>query len=95
MPLNIKNSEVERLVEERTRLTKETKTEAIRKALQERKVRLQLTDGLITDRSARAKNCLERKVWRLIPPELRRKGISKRERESVFTHRHSGRLTSG
>jgi len=94
MPLNIKNSEVERLVEELTRLTKETKTEAIRKALQERKVRL-LTGGLITDRSARAKNYLERKVWPLIPPELRRKGISKRERESVFTHRHSRRLKSG
>lgn len=40
MALTVKNPEVERLAEEISRLTGETKTEAIRKALLERKARL-------------------------------------------------------
>jgi antitoxin VapB len=40
MALTLKNPEVERLAEELARLTGETKTEAIRKALLERKARL-------------------------------------------------------
>ena len=40
MPLNIKNLEVERLAEEIARLTGESKTEAVRKALEERRTRL-------------------------------------------------------
>ncbi len=40
MALTVKNPEVERLAEELARLTGETKTEAIRKALLERKTRL-------------------------------------------------------
>ena len=40
MPLNIKNSEVERLAAEVARLTGESKTEAIRRALDERRRRL-------------------------------------------------------
>ncbi len=44
MSLNIKNEEVTRLVEEVAAATGETKTEAIRKALEERKQRLALPD---------------------------------------------------
>jgi antitoxin VapB len=40
MALTLKNPEVQRLAEELARLTGETKTEAIRKALLERKARL-------------------------------------------------------
>ena len=40
MALNIKNADVERLAEELARLTGESKTEAIRKALDERRRRL-------------------------------------------------------
>jgi len=42
LALNIKNSEVERLAEEASRLAGETKTESIRKALEERLARLRL-----------------------------------------------------
>jgi len=42
MALSIKNDEVTRLVEEITRLTGESKTEAIRKAMAERRARLSL-----------------------------------------------------
>lgn len=40
MGLNLKNAEVERLATEVARLTNESKTEAIRKALLERKARI-------------------------------------------------------
>ncbi len=40
MALNIKNSAVERLVEEVARLSGESKTEAVRRALEERKAKL-------------------------------------------------------
>jgi antitoxin VapB len=42
MALNIKNAEVERLAAEAARLARETKTEAIRQALQERVRRLRM-----------------------------------------------------
>ena len=45
MPLNIKNAEVERLAAEVATLARESKTEAIRRALQERIVRLKLHSG--------------------------------------------------
>lgn len=41
MPLNIRNSEAERLAAEVAELTGETKTEAVRKALEDRLVQLQ------------------------------------------------------
>jgi antitoxin VapB len=40
MPLKIKNPEVERLVDEVAKVTGESKTEAVRKALEERRERL-------------------------------------------------------
>ena len=45
MALNIKNPEVVRLAGEVPKLAKETKTEAIRRALEERKERLRLRGG--------------------------------------------------
>ncbi len=45
MGLNIKNAEVEQLASEVADLAHETKTEAIRRALLERRVRLQVHAG--------------------------------------------------
>jgi antitoxin VapB len=45
MALNIKNSEVERLASEAARLASESKTEAIRRALEDRVRRLKLQRG--------------------------------------------------
>jgi len=64
--LNIKNIEVERLAEEVARLTGETKTEAIRRALSERKQRLAHRIDP-ADRAARQRRFLEREVWPLVP----------------------------
>jgi antitoxin VapB len=48
MALNIKNAEVERLATLAARLARESKTEAIRKALAERVARLKLYKGGLT-----------------------------------------------
>ncbi len=81
MGLNIKNQEVERLATEVARMTNESKTEAIRKALSERKERLQSEQG--PSRKARLDQALE-KVWAQVPPDLLGKGITKEEREEIL-----------
>ncbi len=83
MALNIKNAEVERLAAEIARMTHETKTEAIRKALEDRKARLALRTGT-GDRVQRIQECLEKEVWPHIPPEARGKTMTKREREEIL-----------
>jgi antitoxin VapB len=84
MALNIKNAEVERLATEVSRMAKESKTEAIRRALQDRKMRLAVRGGNAPDRIALVKEYLEREVRPLIPGNLRGKKISKREREEIL-----------
>ena len=61
MALNIKNAEVERLATELARITGESKTEAIRRALQERSRRLR--GAVAADRRARVLRYLEKSVW--------------------------------
>ncbi len=84
MALNIKNPEVERLASEVARLARETKTEAIRRALQDRRNRLVLKSANVKDRADQIKDYLEREVWPYIPPDLRGKKITKREREEIL-----------
>jgi antitoxin VapB len=83
MALNIKNPEVERLATEVAQLARETKTEAIRRALEDRKARLK--SGLSPEeRVRRTTEYLEREVWPQIPPEDRGKILSKQEREEIL-----------
>lgn len=84
MALNIKNVEVERLAAQVARMANETKTEAIRHALEDRKNRLSLRAGRSVDRVNRVREYLEREVWPLVPPEVRGKTMSKREREEIL-----------
>ena len=70
MALTIKNAEVERLATEVARLTGETKTQAIRVALEERRERL-TEHGDADLRYAEAIRWLETEVWVHIPPEER------------------------
>ena len=68
--LTIKNPEVERLATEVARLTGETKTQAIKVALEERRRRL--TSGIDpAARAAEALRWLEREVWSHVPAEQR------------------------
>ncbi len=83
MALNIKNLEVDRLATEIARMTKESKTEVIRRALEERKLRLQLTFGQ-SDRAKHLKEYFEREVWPKMPPEALGKTISKEEEEEIL-----------
>jgi antitoxin VapB len=67
MGLNIKNADVERLASEVAGLAHETKTEAIRRALLERRARLQARLGKSPVRRT-LRDYLERSIWPLIPP---------------------------
>ena len=72
MALNLKNAEVERLAAEVARLTGESKTEAIRRALEERKRRLRSVSS--DDRRARVMRFLEKRVW----PSLQKTELGRR-----------------
>jgi len=89
MGLNIKNPEVEKLAAEVAQLAQETKTEAIRKALLERRAQLSAQGG----RRLNAKELmhwLETEAWPKIPEDLRGKPISKAEREEILGYGPDG-----
>lgn len=65
MALNIKNANVESLASELSELTGETKTEAIRRALEERKQRLSF-QVVRESRADELRSFLEREVWSVI-----------------------------
>ena len=87
MALNIKNPEVEKLAAEVSALTGESKTQAIRKALEERKARLELTGQ---DKKERLQTFLETQVWPKVPDELRGKGISQEEQDDILGYGPEG-----
>jgi antitoxin VapB len=69
MALNIKSSEVEQLTEEIAAMTGESKTQAIRQALKERRDRLAFQVAP-SERKAHLVRFLEREVWSTVPPDL-------------------------
>lgn len=79
MALNIKNPEVEQLAKDVAHLARETKTEAIRKALFDRKQRL-LVHREAAGKRERIEMLLRTRIWPEIPDGLRRRGIPKSER---------------
>ena len=89
MALNIKNNEVERLVNEVANLTGESKTEAVRRALEERKARLVLYNAG-DHRSARLKGFLERELWPLVPPQELGRRLSRAEEEAILGYGETG-----
>ncbi len=82
MALNLKNAEVERLASEVARLTGESKTEAIRRALEERKHRLK--HSVADDRRARLLKFLEKKVWPTMPAEQRGRRLTRAEEDEIL-----------
>lgn len=89
MPLNLKNSQVERLVEEVAAITGESKTEAVRKALEERKERLALR-LVHRDRKGEVLRFLQTEIWSKIPSDLLGQGISKAEQEEILGYGSEG-----
>jgi antitoxin VapB len=82
--LNIKNRRVERLAAEVARITGETKTEAIGRALEERRNRLDSKASPTRERGSRIMDYLEREVWPNIPADVLGKKVTKREREEIL-----------
>ena len=83
MALNIKNPEVERLAKEVAALARETKTEAIRRALLDRKQRLIVPRGN-TAKPDRLARLLRDRIWPQIPAGISGRPISKKESEKIL-----------
>ncbi|MGA7613547.1 MAG: type II toxin-antitoxin system VapB family antitoxin [Thermoanaerobaculia bacterium] len=88
MPLNIKNPEVERLVTELAVETGESKTEVVRRALQERRARLAHGRRVADLKSIR--NFLEREIWNQVPRSLQGRRLSKRKAEKILGYGRDG-----
>jgi antitoxin VapB len=89
MALNIKNARVERLAADVARLASETKTEAIGRALEERKARLVSLGGRRT-RQAEFIAFLQREVWPTIPRKYRRRRLTRKEKDAVLGYGPEG-----
>jgi antitoxin VapB len=89
MALNIKNPEVERLAAEVASLAKETKTEAIRRALLERKARLSIR-RVSLPRKDRLEALLRKRIWPELPEGVRGTRVSKKERERILGYGPEG-----
>jgi antitoxin VapB len=80
--LNLKNDEVERLAAEVARMTGESKTEAIRRALDERRRRLK---GTAADRRrARVMRFLEKTVWPTLPEGELGRRLTQAEEDEIL-----------
>jgi antitoxin VapB len=86
--LNLKNAEVERLAAEVARLTGESKTEAIRRALLERRGRLRGIPA--TERRERLLTFLKSKIWPGIPKNERGRRLSRAEEDEILGYGPSG-----
>ncbi|MGH9150375.1 MAG: type II toxin-antitoxin system VapB family antitoxin [Acidimicrobiales bacterium] len=89
MALNIKNAEVEQLAADVARMTGETKTEAVKRALAERKQRLaQRVDP--ADRHGRARRFLEREVWPIVPAREAGRRLNPGEEDAILGYGRQG-----
>jgi antitoxin VapB len=87
--LNIKNRDVERLVIEVARLAGESKTEAVRRSLEERKARLayRVPDG---DRRGRLLRFLETEVWPRVPAGELGRRMTRDEEDAILGYGEEG-----
>ena len=88
MALNLKNRDVERLAAEVARLTGESKTEAIRRALEERRRRL--TGPSPAERRKRLLHLLRTKVWPSVPKGQRGRRLSRDEEDAILGYGPGG-----
>ena len=86
--MNLKNLEVERLATEVARLTGESKTEAIRRALEERRRRLKAP--ATADRRARVLRLLQSKVWPSVPKNVLGRRLTRQEEDAILGYGPEG-----
>lgn len=89
MALNTKNVDVERLAGEVATLANETKTEAIRRALTERRARLQARAGKAGGRK-RLRECMEQNVWPMMPASDLGRVMSREEEDQILGYGPEG-----
>lgn len=89
MALNIKNPEVEQLASEVATLAHESKTEAIRRALIERRSRLQAR-GSKPARDKKLRQFLERTVWPVMPKTELGRVIKREEEDEILGYGPQG-----
>ncbi len=90
MQLNIKNKDVVGLAAEVAAMTGETKTEAIRRALLERRSRLRRRDQHARGDTADVLAWLEAEVWSLAPPDRLGRGLSRAEEDELLGFGEAG-----
>jgi antitoxin VapB len=88
MAMNIKSAAVERLAEEVARMTGESKTEAIRKALEDRKRRLRPAPA--RDRRASVLAYLKDQVWTEVPKEQFGRSLTRAEEDAILGYGPEG-----
>jgi len=90
MALNIKNPRVERLAAEVAKLARESKTEAIGRALEERKARL-ASRVIRRDRRTEFLDFLRREVWPNLPrTHRRRRRLTRKEEDALLGYGPEG-----
>lgn len=89
MSLNIRNKDVERLIDEETVLTGESMTEAVRRALEKRRARLAYHHAS-EDRGARLRRFLEGEAWPQIPDAERGRGLTGEEEDDILGYGEHG-----
>ncbi|MBP8273668.1 MAG: type II toxin-antitoxin system VapB family antitoxin [Acidobacteria bacterium] len=88
MALNLKNPAVERLAAEVSRLTGETKTEAIRRALEERKRRL--NGARPKERRDAVVAFLKKRVWPSLPKREVGRVLTRAEEDAILGYGPDG-----
>ncbi len=89
MALNIKDEEVERLAGEIAALTGESKTRAVRVALEERRARLAFR-VVHSNRPASLRRFLEQEVWPTVPEGVLGKTITREEEDDILGYGDEG-----
>lgn len=89
MALNIKNREVERLAAEVSALTGESKTQAIRSALEARKATLRF-QVVRPNRRKGLLRFLEREIWPATPKKERGRRLTRKEEDAILGYGRQG-----
>lgn len=89
MAMNIKNAEVEQLAREVAALARESKTQAVRRALEERRDRLALAPET-SRRGGRLLRFLQSEVWPLLPRKELGRALSRAREEAILGYGPEG-----
>jgi antitoxin VapB len=89
MALNIKSVEVEQLATEVAKMANETKTQAIRQALLERRARLQARTTKLGGRKS-LQQYMEQNVWPLVPLAELGRVLTREEEDQILGYGPEG-----